>query len=140
MSNEEFLLLPTNILIEIISNEELDVKTEESVFKAVMNWVRHDLEPRQQEMAKVYSPKKVPIPFQVLEHVRLPLCTSKFLVNSVSQDPLIRADIKCRDLVDEAKDYQLLPAERVDHQSARTKPRRPVRVGELLYAGGEYIQ
>ena len=41
------------MLIEIISNEELDVKSEEQVFKAVINWVRHDLENRQQELSKV---------------------------------------------------------------------------------------
>lgn len=52
------MLLPTPMLIEIISNEELDVKTEENVFKAVMSWVRHDLETRQVEMAKVRIPAR----------------------------------------------------------------------------------
>ena len=36
----------------------------------------------------------------------------KFLVGTVSTDILIKADDACRDLVDEAKNYLLLPQER----------------------------
>ena len=39
--------------MEVVSNEELDVKSEEHVFKAVINWVRHDIEIRQSELSKV---------------------------------------------------------------------------------------
>ena len=39
---------------------------------------------------------------------------SRFLVNTVSSDPLILSDQACRDLFDEAKDYLLLPQERLN--------------------------
>ena len=60
---------------------------------------------------------------------------ARFLVTNVSSDPLIRADQSCRDLVDEAKDYLLLPQERLNMQGPRTRPRKPVKSAEVLFAG-----
>lgn len=42
-----------------------------------------------------------------------------------------------RDLVDEAKNYLLLPQERPLMQGPRTRPRKPIRCGEVLFAGKE---
>ncbi|VDK73057.1 unnamed protein product [Litomosoides sigmodontis] len=122
--SEEFISLPTNQLIDIISSEELNVRSEEIVFRAAMEWIRHDLSNRRQFLSKV------------LEHVRLPLCPAKFLVSVVSEDPLIKIDAQCRDLVDEAKNYLLLPLERPNMQGPRTRSRKPLRYGEVLYAVG----
>ena len=72
---------------------------------------------------------------QVLQHVRLPLLSPKFLVGTVGSDLLIKSDEACRDLVDEAKNYLLLPQERPLMQGPRTRPRKPVRRGEVLFAG-----
>ena len=60
---------------------------------------------------------------------------ARFLVNTVSADVLIRSDQACRDLVDEAKDYLLLPQERLNMQGPRTRSRKPIKSGELLFAG-----
>lgn len=67
--------------------------------------------------------------FKVLQHVRLPLLSPKFLVGTVSSDLLVRSDEECRDLVDEAKNYLLLPQERPLMQGPRTRPRKPTRRG-----------
>ena len=72
---------------------------------------------------------------QVLQHVRLCLLSPKFLVGTVGADILIKADDSCRDLVDEAKNYLLLPQERPLMQGPRTRPRKPIRCGEVLFAG-----
>lgn len=72
---------------------------------------------------------------QVLQHVRLPLMTPKFLVGTVGADLLIKSDEACRDLVDEAKNYLLLPQERPLMQGPRTRPRKPIKCGEVLFAG-----
>ena len=61
--------------------------------------------------------------------------SASFLVNTVSSDPLIRADQICRDLIDEAKDYLLLPQERLNKQGPRTRRRKPIKSAELLFAG-----
>ncbi|KAK6042657.1 hypothetical protein COOONC_19840, partial [Cooperia oncophora] len=122
---EEFNQLSADQLIELISNEELNVHSEE----------------------------------RLLEHVRLPLCQPKFLVNTVSKDALVMADIACRDLLDEAKvgcstcfeslqnnpeyffplqNFQLLQLSahvKPEMQGTRTTPRKSFRFGEVLYVG-----
>lgn len=69
---------------------------------------------------------------QVLQHVRLPLLSPKFLVGTVSSELLIRSDDACRDLLDEAKNYLLLPQERPLMQGPRTRPRKPTRRGNRI--------
>lgn len=59
----------------------------------------------------------------------------KFLVGTVGSDLLIKSDESCRDLLDEAKNYLLLPQERPLMQGPRTRPRKPIRCGEVLFAG-----
>jgi len=124
MDSEEFLLLPPNQLVDIIASDELNVRTEEQVFNAVMSWVRYNAAERRPHLAAV------------VQHVRLPLLSPKFLVGTVSTDILIKADDSCRDLVDEAKNYLLLPQERPLMQGPRTRSRKPVRCGEVLFAVG----
>lgn len=71
----------------------------------------------------------------MLQHVRLPLTSAKFLVGTVGADLLIKSDEACRDLLDEAKNYLLLPQERPLMQGPRTRPRKPIKCGEVLFAG-----
>lgn len=75
----------------------------------------------------------------MLQHVRLPLLSPKFLVGTVGSDLLVRSDEVCRDLVDEAKNYLLLPQERPLMQGPRTRPRKPTRRGEVLFAGNNLM-
>ncbi|KAA3673543.1 kelch-like protein 20 [Paragonimus westermani] len=124
VESEEFLLLPVKQLIDILSSDELNVRTEEQVYRAVMRWIHHNLSERRRHLA------------HLLQHVRLPLLSPKFLVGTVGADLLVRSDERCRDLVDEAKNYLLLPQERPLMQGPRTKPRKPVQSGELLFAVG----
>ncbi|KAK6011382.1 BTB And Kelch, partial [Ostertagia ostertagi] len=123
IGTDEFYNLPGKQLVKLISSEELQVPSEDQVFKAVVEWVRFDLPARQQLFP------------QLFEHVRLPLCHSGFLVNTVSKEALVKANAACRNLVDEAKDYQLLQFsthERPSIQESRTRPRK-VLTGEILY-------
>ncbi|XP_062413567.1 kelch-like protein 20 isoform X2 [Pungitius pungitius] len=124
MESEEFMLLPSSQLIDIISSDELNVRSEEQVFNAVMAWVKYSIQERRLQLPRV------------LQHVRLPLLSPKFLVGTVGSDPLIKSDEECRDLVDEAKNYLLLPQERPLMQGPRTRPRKPIRCGEVLFAVG----
>ncbi len=51
--SEEFLCLPINQLIDIISSDELNMTCEEDVFNAVMQWISYDLQQRKQYLFKV---------------------------------------------------------------------------------------
>lgn len=124
VEHEEFLLLPLSQLIDICSSDELNVRTEEQVYQAAMAWVKYNIAERRQHL---------PV---VLQHVRMPLLSPKFLVGTVGADLLIKSDETCRDLVDEAKNYLLLPQERPHMQGPRTRPRKPIRRGEVLFAVG----
>ena len=52
--SEEFLCLPINQLIDIISSDELNMTCEEDVFNAVMQWISYDLQQRKQYLFKVH--------------------------------------------------------------------------------------
>ncbi|KAK6050484.1 BTB And Kelch, partial [Cooperia oncophora] len=69
VGTEQFYQLSVNQLVELISSDKLNIRSEE----------------------------------KLLEHVRLPLCSPKFLAETVSEDALVKADEACRYLLDEAK-------------------------------------
>jgi len=122
--SEEFKLLPFNQLVDIISSDNLNSRSEEHVYKAVIQWVKHDITNRKSSLPGV------------LQHVRLPLLAPKFIVGVVSTDLLVRSCCDCRDLVDEAKNYLLLPQDRSSMQGPRTRPRRPISREALFAVGG----
>lgn len=121
--SSEFLELSSSELSVLLESEDLNIQNEEQVFEAVMKWAKHDLK------------RKVCL-HDVLKHVKLPLLERSYLVSKVSSEPMIRQNEACRDLVDEAKDYLLLPEQRAQLQGPRTVPRRPMRSDDVLFAVG----
>lgn len=122
--SDEFLALPLKDAIEIFSWDQLFVVSEEQVFEAVMLWVLHEQESR------------APLLPVVLSHVRLPLLSPQFLADRVAAEPLIRGCHRCRDLLDEARDYLLMPERRQLLQGFRTRPRWCPDVAGHIYAIG----
>ncbi|XP_069778185.1 kelch-like protein 18 [Narcine bancroftii] len=122
--SEEFLALSFEEVLELVARDELNVKSEEQVFEAVLAWVRFNSDYREN-----YLP-------QLLTKVRLPLCRPQFLTDRVQQDDLVRCCHKCRDLVDEAKDYHLMPERRPHLPSFKTRPRCCTSIAGLIYAVG----
>lgn len=75
----------------------------------------------------------------LLARVRLPLLSAQFIRDVVSKNPHVRADMVCRDLLDEARDLLLMP----DSLSPSTcsfvcRPRRGQEVAGVIYAVGGY--
>ncbi|VDK38048.1 unnamed protein product [Taenia asiatica] len=75
----------------------------------------------------------------LLARVRLPLLSAQFIRDVVSKNPHVRADMACRDLLDEARDLLLMP----DSLSTSTcsfvcRPRRGQEVAGVIYAVGGY--
>ena len=66
--SEEFMLLPIDQLASIMASDELNVSSEEEVYKASMEWINYDLANRKHLLPKV------------LQNVRFPLMTALFLV------------------------------------------------------------
>ena len=121
---EEFLELDFEKLVELIQSDDLNITSEEQVYESVIKWVKHDIDTRY-----------VKLP-QILEHVRLPLLDKHYLVNVVGTEALIRKSAECRDLLDDAKDYLLIPEQRVKLSGPRTRPRKPMKTNETLFAVG----
>ncbi|MEE6467543.1 hypothetical protein FKM82_007301 [Ascaphus truei] len=122
--SEEFLALTFDEVLELVSRDVLNVKAEEQVFEAALAWVRYDREQRE-----AFLP-------ELLAMIRLPLCRPQFLTDRVQQDDLVRCCHKCRDLVDEAKDYHLMPERRPHLPAFKTRLRCCTSIAGLIYAVG----
>ena len=122
--SEEFCTLGLVEVGELVAREELHVASEEVVFLAVMRWIKQDVEDRTS-----YLPS-------LLVRVRLPLLTPQFLADKVASEELIRSSHQCRDLLDEARDYHLMPERRPLLKSFKFKPRCCKDLVGVIYAVG----
>lgn len=73
---------------------------------------------------------------RLLSCVRLPLLKPQYITDRVASEDLIKNCLKCRDLVDEAKDYHLMPERRPLLQTFRTKPRCCNDIPGYIFAVG----
>ncbi|NXE62958.1 KLHL4 protein, partial [Calcarius ornatus] len=122
IKNQEFLLLPANEIAKLLSSDDINVPDEEAIFQALMMWVRHDLQTRQQDLG------------MLLSYIRLPLLPPQLLAD-LENSPMFADDLECQKLLMEAMKYHLLPERRSMMQSPRTKPRKST-VGALYAVGG----
>ena len=124
MKSEEYALLPCELLIKVISSDDLNIVAEEEVYEAVMSWVKHDLNNRVKQLPNI------------IRFVRMPLISKHYLLNRIDVDNLIRSNMDCRDFLDEAKNYHLLPEQRAQLRTDRMKPRKSM-MGTLYAVGGK---
>ena len=75
-------------------------------------WVYHDKPQRRGYIA------------DLLQETRMPLLSPRFLVDRVEAEDLIKQDLKCRDLLDEAKNYHMLPDRRTSMRKTQITPRK----------------
>lgn len=127
---EEFLALAPAQVVRLLSSDRLAVASEERVFECVVQWVRAggvEEDDRAQHLA------------DLMEHVRLPLLSQDYLVQRVEEEPLLKGDLRCKDLLIEALKYHLLLKDRPPPTLAanpRTRPRQPVGLPQLLLVVG----
>ncbi|KAM9804845.1 kelch-like protein 6 [Neosynchiropus ocellatus] len=122
VQQQDFLDLPAESLESILGRSDLDVKSEERVFEALMRWIRA----RQDE--------RCPVLARLLSQVRLPLMDPAYFVDNVESDELIRHCHETFPLLQEARTYHLSGREVV---SERTKPRMKHFLSEVfLIIGG----
>lgn len=124
VQSDEFVALAVDELLAIVRSDELNVTTEEPVFEACLRWIKH---------AEAVRSALLP---QLLAEVRLPLLTPQYLADRVATESLVRSSHQCRDLLDEAKDYHLMPERRGLIAAFRTKRRCCDFVMGQIYAVG----
>ncbi|CAL1288086.1 unnamed protein product [Larinioides sclopetarius] len=121
---EEFLLLPFCEVRDLIASDQLNVVSEEVVYKSIVTWIRHDASTRERYLGKL------------LYHVRLPLTGRDFLLAQVADEPLLQSSGEGKDLLIEAMKYHLLPEQRNNMVSVRTTHRKPEGLRPYLFAIG----
>ncbi|XP_074605361.1 kelch-like protein 3 [Brevipalpus obovatus] len=125
--SEEFVHISLELLIKIISSDQIDTGTfgEEIVFTSVMSWIRYEQEERKNHLA------------QILLHVRLPKLSQETLVRIEDEYPIIKTDSTCKDLLIEAMKYHLSSGA-MTSSNPRFRNRSPlVRPKCLLVLGGQ---
>ncbi|XP_041128484.1 kelch-like protein 1 isoform X2 [Polyodon spathula] len=121
IKNQEFLLLSADEILKLLSCDDVNVPDEESIFHALLMWVKHDV-----QRCKDLS--------MLLAYIRLPLLPAQILAD-LENNILFKDDLECQKLILEAMKYHLLPEKRLLMQSPRTKPRKST-VGALYAVGG----
>ncbi|XP_071951181.1 uncharacterized protein [Antedon mediterranea] len=120
---DEFLQLPVDQLVDILTSEDLNVSSEEEVYNAIIRWVYVDKKNRMSCLPRL------------LKEIRFTFLSPHFLVDILEMEELIRYDWKCRDILDEAKNFHMFPDRRKHHRLANMKPRTST-VGCIFSVGG----
>ncbi|XP_078513540.1 kelch-like protein 1 [Lissotriton helveticus] len=122
IQNQEFLLLPVDELHNLLASDDINVPDEETIFHALMIWVKYDMQRRCPDLSLL------------LAYIRLPLLPPQILAD-LENHALFKDDLECQKLILEAMKYHLLPERRTLMQSPRTKPRKST-VGTMYAVGG----
>ncbi|XP_065112412.1 kelch-like protein 29 [Paramisgurnus dabryanus] len=121
---DEVLSISKEDLVNYLSNDSLNTKAEELVYETVIKWIKKDPASRVQHIS------------ELLAIVRLPFIHPSYLLNVVDNEELIKSSEACRDLVNEAKRYHMLPHARQEMQTPRTRPRLSAGVAEVIVLVG----
>ncbi|XP_023694861.1 kelch-like protein 29 isoform X1 [Paramormyrops kingsleyae] len=121
---EEILNISKEDFVSYMSNDSLNTKAEELVYETVIKWIKKDPGGRVQHVS------------ELLAVVRLPFIHPSYLLNVVDNEDLIKSSEACRDLVNEAKRYHMLPHARQEMQTPRTRPRLSAGVAEVIVLVG----
>ena len=116
MKSEEFLQLSYEHIRALLTSDNLHVKSEQNVFDAYLNWIKHDIEERTSYV------------MPLLDAIRIPYVDDDYLKEKLENERLIRDDKQC---------YQLLRGYLMGRSSCQgsyqIKPRTPK---ETIYVVG----
>ena len=107
-ASDGFQTLTENELVEIVSDDGLQVENEDVVFTAVVHWTNGDLDHRKESFPKI------------ARHIRFPYCSKETLTNVVPFEELMCSP-ECLKLVQEAQ--QVIQNTQHYFHSQRTIPR-----------------
>ena len=123
ITSDEFVNIAPEDLADLLDSPLVNVRSEEDVYHAVQLWLAHNPDERKYTLSLV------------LCKVRLPLLSPNFLTQNVEANQYIKKSLDCRDLIDEAKNYHLMPDKFRHTTEEKYKPRKST-VGLLFAIGG----
>ncbi|XP_017774003.1 PREDICTED: kelch-like protein 10 isoform X2 [Nicrophorus vespilloides] len=119
---KEFERLPVEDVIEILGDDDLNVRSEEAVFEAVQKWVEHDIAGRAHHLP------------DLLKVVRMGNLSAEYLTYSVLQWPPIDADNECKSLIGDV--FKLMDSAPKDATLGHHPQLRPRVPHDILFAVG----
>ncbi|KAE8631211.1 hypothetical protein XENTR_v10001109 [Xenopus tropicalis] len=123
---DDFVTMTPQHLYKLLSSGDLNIENEKQVYNAAMKWLHANPQ---------YHTAWLD---EILSQVRLPLLPVEFLMSVVAKEDIIKQNLKCRDLLDEARNYHLYLSNRSlpDFEyTARTIPRKQT-AGKVYAVGG----
>ena len=90
VETEEFQSMPLNLVLEILIKDDIQVTEENDIFHACVKWVQFDLDNRKKHMS------------ELLKAVRMPFISLKCLHEEIAIHPLVRSNLYCQDIIEEA--------------------------------------
>lgn len=120
----DFERLPWKRLLEFVSDDELCVDKEETVYQIAVRWLKADLQRRLHHWP------------ELLQQVRLPFVRRFFLLAHVESDPLVYLSPTCLRMVNEARSFQSCEYDRHDRPCHRMRPRPSTGLAEILVVVG----
>lgn len=121
----EFLCLENALLKEVISSDDLKVANEMDIFNAVVKWIRYDLENRVLHFKDLFS------------CVRLLGMPAEVLSGTVASEALVREDVTCLSVVQEALQTVGLARDVIDTSTTEYSKRSPTEyVSAFVMCGG----
>eukprot|EP00061_Rhincodon_typus_P017643 g46422.t1 len=88
--SEDFLQLPKDTLVQLLSSEELETEDEKLVYETTIKWVKYDVNRRHCCLP------------ELLQTVRLALLPAVYLMENVAMEELITRQMKSKELIEEA--------------------------------------
>ncbi|KAM9451351.1 kelch-like protein 8 isoform 1-T2 [Clarias gariepinus] len=128
LESDDFTRVSPQHLKTLLSSSDLNIHSETQVYDAAIKWLKANPQHHELWLNQIMTQLQV----------RLPLLPVDFLTGTVAKEEMIKADLSCRDLLDEARNYHLhLSNKSVPdfEYSVRTTPRKHT-AGVLFCVGG----
>lgn len=126
VNSDEMLLLSLDDFKAIVSHDDLNVKTEETVWEAILRWIEHDPDKRKRHIVAL------------MQTIRLGLLDTQFFLERVKDHPFVTGCEESRPLIIETLKF-LYDLEMITHRDGEVptpeiaRPRVP---HEVLFAIG----
>ncbi|CAL1684216.1 unnamed protein product [Lasius platythorax] len=124
--SEEILHLPIEELRSLVGADELNVKSEQTVWELILRWINYDLESRKDYIV------------DLMKNIRLGLLDTQFFLENVKDHPYVVGNDACRPIIIETLKflYDLEMITQKDGEVPTPEIARPRVPHEILFAIG----